>query len=160
MQPLERRLARTDRDDCLSRGTSSFGASVGFRIGSYRAGSSRCRNASKFLLTHKRVEFVYVRLGIRKADSVPRQHEVSQNVIGIPCGRIGVLKQNGDYCAGVVKIDNPRRQRGEVWILYDQRQGIVDSRAGEAAASRHVNLDKDIKEAGTRKVIGRRAIRT
>src|SRR5690242_8440115 len=94
---LGRDLARTDRDDSLSVGTIGFGASVGFRSWSYRAGSSRCGNASEFLLTHKSIELIHVRLRIGKADSVPRQHEVAQNVISIPFWGIGILKQNRDY---------------------------------------------------------------
>ena len=94
-------------------------ADLVFEVGATAAGSSGCSNAGKFLLAHKGIELVHVRLRVGKAYSMPREHEISQDVIGVPLSGIGVEEKNRHHRTGVMKINHARRKRREVGIFYD-----------------------------------------
>ena len=145
----------TDADDCLTRR-----AVCRLRgLACVRCGGCRGGHAGVALLTHIRIELVHVRLRIGKADPVPCQNKVTQNVIRIPLSRVGRQEENGHHVAGVMEIHHARRKRVDAGIFYDERHGIVHRSAGEAAASRHIHLDKDVKEARSRQIISGSAAR-
>lgn len=78
------------------------------------------------------------------------QHKVSQDVILVPERRIIVQEQNGNDAAGIVQVNNFRRELRYLVIFHYQRHQVVKRSAGESAregpACRYVNLYENVKE--------------
>lgn len=78
------------------------------------------------------------------------KHKVTKNVILVPERRIIVQEQNGNDAAGIVQVNNFRRELRYLVIFHHQGHQVVKRSAGESAREastcRYVHLYENVKE--------------